>query len=171
MSKRRYTNMQVLLPTIEKMLESGKKPQGNQSGAWLGGRPSGSQSAEAAAQTAFWRSAGVRREARCSRVPAGRIHSARGCSIKRGPHGIERFHGQGAAGRSRQAAQTAFWRSAGVRREARCSRVPAGRIHSARGCSIKKGTPWNRKIPWARRCWSKPTGSANRLLAVGGSPP
>ena len=24
MSKRRYTNMQVLLPTIEKMLESGK---------------------------------------------------------------------------------------------------------------------------------------------------
>ena len=68
-----------------------------------------------------------------------RLHSARGCSIKKGPHGIEKFHGQGAAGRSRQAAQTAFWRSAGVRREARCSRVPAGRIHSARGCSIKRG--------------------------------
>ena len=69
----------------------------------------------------FHGTAGVRREARRSRVPAGRIHSARGCQIKRGPHGTS-FHG-----------------TAGVRRETRRSRVPAGRIHSARGCQIKRG--------------------------------
>lgn len=38
--------------------------------------------------------------------------------------------------------------SAGVRRESRQSRVPAGRIHFARGCQIKKGTPLNRQISW-----------------------
>ncbi|MFR0936189.1 MAG: imidazolonepropionase [Hominenteromicrobium sp.] len=37
MSKRRYTNMQVLLPTIEKMLESGKNHREIRSGTWLGG--------------------------------------------------------------------------------------------------------------------------------------
>lgn len=36
--------------------------------------------------------------------------------------------------------------SAEVRRESRRSRVPAGRIHFARGCSIKKGTPRNRRF-------------------------
>lgn len=51
MSKRRYTNMQVLLPTIEKMLESGKSHRKSKRNlAWR--RPSGSQSAEAATQKA-----------------------------------------------------------------------------------------------------------------------